>query len=99
MNTVILRILISVIAIIASMATAYVAVWDGLGRNNLLSSENAAYSIRIGTEFGIFLTLVINCLRLPTTRRTAWINFGIIAGLLSVWGFCMSVWTACIASC
>ena len=87
------------VAVLASVATAYLALWQGLGGHQLLSSPNAWFALRVGAVFGLVVSIVLNCFPVPRLRNPSLTVFAVMAGMQVAFGFVFLIWTAVIASC
>lgn len=95
----IVRVSATVVAIIASFATAYWAVWEGLGGHQLLSPTNSQDAVWTGGVFGIVVAIALNGIFILRLKRAVLIVYSTMLGLLALFGFSLVLWVAVIAGC
>ena len=99
MKTIQLRVLILAVAVLASVATAYLALWQGLGGHQPLSFPNTWLALRVGAVFGLVVSIALNCFPVRRLKSPDWTIFAIMAGMQVVFGCAFLIWTAAAASC
>jgi hypothetical protein len=99
MKTIRLRVLILAVAVLASVATAYLALWGGIGGHQPLSSANTWFALRVGAVFGLVMSIGLNWFPVRRFKSPVWTIFSIMAGMQIVFGFAFLIWTATVASC
>jgi hypothetical protein len=94
-----LRLLILLVAVPVSVATAYLALWQSLGCHHALSAPNNEFALRVGAVFGLLISIALNCFPMHRLRHPALTVFVVMAGMQLLFGCTFLIWTAVDVSC
>lgn len=93
-----LRIIISLLALITAIGVSFLAIGEGLGGDSALSSANTNFAIKTGAVYGCVLMLVVNWIPYRNRKRTTKIAAITVLGLHLIFVLGLMSWVAAIAS-
>lgn len=91
--------LILAVTIVVSLATAYLALWGGLGGHRFLSSANTWFALRVGVAFGFVVSIALNCLSVRHIKNHAVTVLIVMTAMQTVFGASFMLWVAIAAAC